>query len=644
MKPLAKVYLLAVAFVFVNQSRVAAYCDDSRIDSLRMFVYNSEMSFSDKLAAVEGFNGVSMCTGSFHKVLFPLLNDFLEQAKKEKHVKGKFFCYSFIADLHIGLWNREQAKAYLDSVEMQIEQVDDMEYLAPYYRMKGQYIQRYYSDRSPEAVTYYHKSLSYYEKSGFAGKENDLVIILRNLTIDGFQRNDSTYIYRYISNLADMQKKYESSMLDFSLMDIKANLYDFFYQRSQDEAFLDTSIYYAKKGLEIYENGLLTQFYKQVAIDLYVMTAELINKKKESDLTVVDSLLELAWTEYDLADSLGIARIYQAKAKILFSRKMIDSAEVIALKAQKFLEMGYRNNYYLLAKANIDLLREIYDMKGDYKKVIEYNDLWIKKDEEIRSNEVKELELRYEVESKEAEIKRLDLDRLYQESRYKKFVLICCLLCLAIFFVSLLIRLKRRDLNNQIALINSENEEAKLKLKLKEEQTVKMQLEKYEVLSDFHLKEMELIGKSKDLDLLRQDKDALDRQVELYRQKVDAYESMMNTDKECDYDTHNVIVEDLKHLIKKQIKAPLSDEYISNIEQMNKSFVEMLREKSNETLSVSYLKYCICFAIGIGIADVAECFSIEPSSVHMIRYRLKKKFGLGNDDDLGLFLQKYASS
>jgi hypothetical protein len=407
---------------------------------------------------------------------------------------------------------------------------------------------------------------------------------------------------------------------------------------------LDTSIYYAKKGLEIYEAGLMSPFYRQVAIDLYAMMAKSMYRKKTSDPAAVDSLLHLAWTKYDVADSSGIAHIYQGRAQILLDRNMIDSAEIMALKAQKYLEAGYRNNYYLLAKVNIDLLRDIYTMKGDYKKVIEYNDLWIKKDEEIKANEVKELELRYEVESKEAEIKRLDLERLYQEDLYKRFVLICCLLSLAIFFVALLVRLKRRNLNNQIALINAEKEEAKLKLKLKEEQTVKMQLEKYEVLSDFHLKEMELIGKSKDLDQLRQDKEALDKQVELYREKVDAYELMMNTDKECDYDTHNVIIEDLKHLIKKQLETPLSDEYISNIEHINKSFVETLREKSSETLSVSYLKYCICFAIGIEIAEVAECFCIEPSSVHMIRYRLKKKFRLGNDDDLVLFLQKYAVS
>jgi hypothetical protein len=645
MKPFAKVYLVFIAaFIFVGQSLEAACCNESQIDLLRAIVYDTEMSFSKKLDALDGFSGASFCIESYYEKLFPILNDLLQQGKKESHSNGVLFCYNFIADLYLGLWDKEHTQLYLDSAAMHAGKTNEMKYLAPYFRMKGQYVQRYYPRHNPEAIDYYHKSLSYYEKTGYAGKENDIVIILRNLTFDGFQRNDSAYVHRNLNRIAGMRRTYISPMLDFVLMDIKANLHDLYFQHSQDETHLDSSIYYAREGLNIYERGALSQIYKHVAIDLYVMMAGQISRKKDSDLCVVDSLLSMAGTKYELNDSIGMARVYLAKAKILYDRNMIDSAENVALQAQKHLEAGYgyRNNYYPSVKVNISLLRDIYHAKGEYKKVIEYNDLWMKKDQEIRANEVKELELRYEVESKETEIKRLDSDRLYQENRYKRFVLICCLLCLTIVFVFLLLRLKKRDLNNQIALINAEKEEAKLKLKLKEEQAVKMQLEKYEVLSDFHLKEMELIGKSKDLEQLWQDKAALDEQVELYRQKVEAYESMMNKDKGNDYDTHNVIVKDLKYLINKQIKSPSSDEYIYNIEQLSKSYIEIFREKSNENLSISYLKYCVCFAIGMEIAEVAECFCIEPSSVHMIRYRLKKKFGLGNDDDLGLFLQKYA--
>jgi preprotein translocase subunit Sss1 len=640
MKSLVKLCLiLTSAFVFVNQSHVAAQCDESWVDSLRTVVYHPQMSFHEKLEYMADFNGETLCSGVFYKLLFPLFNDFLAQGKRAKNDAGILFCYSTIAGLHLGLWEKEQAETYLDSAAIYAGRNVDMRYLAPYCKLKGQYIQRYYPYRIPEAVSYYQKALTYYEESVNEGRENVMAVILRNLIIDGFQRNDSASIFRNISKLEELQGKSASAMLDFVLTDVKTYLYDFYHIHSQEEAFLDSAICCAKKGVEICENGLLSQFYKHVAIDLYVMTAELMNRKKDADPQVIDSLLHIAGAKYDPADSIGIARICQAKAKILFERKMIDSAETAALKAQKYLAAGYRNNYYLIAKANIDLIRDIYEAKGDYKKVIEYNDLWMKTDEEIRANGVKELELQYEMEAKEAEINRLDSDRIYQEHRYKTVVMICVLLCLMIIFTVLLIKLKRHDFNSRMALIHAEKEETKLKLKLKEEQTIKMQLEKYDVLSDFYLKEMELIVKAKDINRLREDKKNLDEQVELYRQKVESYETIMNKEKEMDENTLRSVIEDLKQLIKRKIKKPSRDEYLYLIEQLNYSSIETLRKTSNDGLSLSYLKYCICFVVGMEIAEVAECFSIELSSVHMIRYRLKRNFRLGNDDDLGLFLR-----
>ena len=188
-----------------------------------------------------------------------------------------------------------------------------------------------------------------------------------------------------------------------------------------------------------------------------------------------------------------------------------------------------------------------------------------------------------------------------------------------------------------MALIDAEREETKLQLKLKEEQTIKTQLERYDVLSDFYLKEMELIGKTKDLEQLCLDRESLDQQVELFRQKVESYEINEAKAEQTNNDVQNVIVEDVKRVIVRSM--PNGNAYINNIDFLNKSYVAVLNERSDGALSVSYLKYCVCFGIGMSISDVAECFNIEQSSVHMIRYRLKKKFGLNNDDDLGAFLQ-----
>ena len=220
--------------------------------------------------------------------------------------------------------------------------------------------------------------------------------------------------------------------------------------------------------------------------------------------------------------------------------------------------------------------------------------------------------------------------------------LICFVSGMTTLFVYLLIKLKRQSLNHHIALMEADKKIALLQLQLKEAHTTLTQFERYEVLSDYHLKEMELIEKSKDLDLLCMDRDYLDKEVTRYRQKIEAYEVMAEKEKDANVDTFNVIMEDLKRLLNKQPESALKNEYLQQLNGINKSFIDILRKKSEGNLSLSYLKYCICFAIGMSISDVAKLFSIEPSSVYMIRYRLRKNIKLGNDNDFGLFFKKYA--
>ena len=80
------------------------------------------------------------------------------------------------------------------------------------------------------------------------------------------------------------------------------------------------------------------------------------------------------------------------------------------------------------------------------------------------------------------------------------------------------------------------------------------------------------------------------------------------------------------------------------LKNIDGQFITALKNSYNGNLSVPYIKYCTCFAIGLEIGEVSECFSIEQSSVHMVRYRLKKKFELDNNDDLDVFLRRLNSA
>jgi len=631
-------FIFVSVFISANQSLPIAIYNESKVDSLYKIVHSNDFSYSKKINIVSDFTSISLYSEYFDK-LFPLFSTLLESANRNSDENGKLFCYNCIANLYFGLWDRDNTNKYLDSAEVYVSKANNAHFIASYYGNRGRYIQRYFPDRMPDAISNYQNSLNYYDKSGEKGKEDELVLVVRNLALDGFQRNDSAYICKNIRKIVELRKSNPSPIVEFFYLDVNSVLNELYFRRTSDEKYLDSMINCANKCLELYENKLLPISFKYIAIDFYAMIADAMSQKKGVDIALIDSLLMIAESKYDPKDSLGFSRIYQTKSLFFFESSMIDSAEVWALKSQKYLESGYKSNNYSRVKTNIDILRAIYYLKGDYKKAIEYDDLWTKKDEEIKANEIKELELQYEVEMKDSELKRLNSDIIYYNNLHKLYIIICILLCLATLFLVLLIRSKRKGLNSRLALIDAEREETKLKLKLKEEQAVKAQLEKYEVLSDFHLKEMELIGKTKDLEQLYLDKENLDKQVDLFRQKIEEYDLFEEKGEQTNYDVQKVISEDLKRLISRQITD--GEFLINNINSLSKTYVASLCERCQGRLSVSYLKYCICFTIGMGISDVAECFNIEQSSVHMIRYRLKKKFGLGNDDDLSLFLQEF---
>lgn len=185
-----------------------------------------------------------------------------------------------------------------------------------------------------------------------------------------------------------------------------------------------------------------------------------------------------------------------------------------------------------------------------------------------------------------------------------------------------------------------EKNETVQQLKVKEKQFVRTQLECDEMLTNFREKESEFEEKSKEIAQLRTDIKSLETQIEAYTQNI--IEQERNNEKQLKQikdrkHLNQLIIDDIIKLINK--KLPGRDEYIELLKHIDGQYIHTLKNFHYGNLSVPYLKYCICFAIGMGIQEVSECFSIEQSSVHMVRYRLKKKFGLNNQEDFNVFLR-----
>lgn len=327
----------------------------------------------------------------------------------------------------------------------------------------------------------------------------------------------------------------------------------------------------------------------------------------------------------------------QALAK--YAANDLEEAEKQALHVNERMADYREADYQQLLVDNYLLLSQIYEAKGAFQTAIFYEDLKSAHELAIHNNEMKAVELKQIADKKEAEVANLKTTHAFHRKTAPFITAICILLSVATILLFLLFHMKKKNLEAHTLLEKKAKDDVLLKLKLEEEQAKKTTLEKFGVLSDFYLKEMELIGKNKELELLETEKKALDKQVELFAKKIAAYEWAEETKPlfHKDHSEYTLFKKDIEQLICKY--AYDTKGYMDQLNLLNNVYIDKLQEKHEGVISAQYIKYCICFAIGMEIPEVATCFSIEQGSVHGLRYRLKKKFGLGPDENLELFLK-----
>ena len=224
-------------------------------------------------------------------------------------------------------------------------------------------------------------------------------------------------------------------------------------------------------------------------------------------------------------------------------------------------------------------------------------------------------------------------------------ILAAFLLVVAIATLWIRFYIYKKNIQRRTKQLIAEKEEAEALIKMLEKQEQKAQLEKHEVLSDCRIKEMEIDDKNSLMEQLLKDKEALDRQIEEYMETINLYEHMNDNIQELlkmEEPFYKQIVDDIIKLVNKKLSG--KTDYLESLQRIDDQYLSMLKKYYQGSLSMLYIKYCVCFAIGMEIGEVSACFSIEPSSVHMIRYRLKKKFGLANDDHLDVYLRKLNSA
>jgi hypothetical protein len=576
----------------------------------------------------------------------------LAESKKMKDTNGILYNYTYLAFLYNEFNNNELLNKYIDSADMYVDDATHLLTLSRYYYTKGtQAINVPYGKK--EGYRQFEKAIDYFDQSD---KEAQIICYdIYNIAVYTANQPDTLFAKRLIMKVENiLQKEYEP-FIDFALSTMKSDYYSLYFNATKQESMLDSAIFYEKKRICLYysdENKLPTELDYDI-LQSYLLIAEYCSLKKEPDWHLINDCIEKAKSIGYTDDSYIVSRIKYTEAISLYEQKKYDEAEKRLIEAEDYLSKQIEEGsaayppetFYSDESIYANLHSQIMLSKGDYPKALKYNR--IKNDLNLKmcNIETRELEYLYNTEKEEYKIEQLKVINANHIKSISMLILIAIMLVVTMALLCLWFYTAKKSIKRRSALIKAEKEEVELNLKIKEEQAVKAQLEKYEVLSDCRLKEMELEGKNKTMEQLLKDKELLDKQIESYMQKINEYERI--NDKKQEYikseePLNRLVIEDIKKLINKKLSD--KKDYIESLNHLDEQYISLLKHAYNGNLSIPYIKYCVCFVIGMEIGEVSECFSIEQSSVHMVRYRLKKKFELDNNDDLDVFLRKMNNS
>ncbi|GEM_PF-5654807 len=622
-------------------------------DSIIMNVLNKNLSLNERYAAA-----ISVMYLLPYEDIVTTWMPLIEDAQKEGDDRVPLLLYAQLVDqsrLHLKF---DKAKEYLDIAFALGEKTDYNRGLFSIHQMAGLY---YHDIQDKEkAHDYYYKAIEYAEKEG------DLsgIIIFKLLHLISFEYSidpDTTAFKTILDRMLHYKTELNDPSVDalYHLSQgrhyyVIANLLseegkeDPEYLRLKESA-IDSVVMHTLKGIDIMNNEDVSELMntyteRQHFLNAsYSRLAQIELKRQAPDYNKSLEYVHLAEAFVNEANPVTNWNTSITKMNIYYHLKdypqviteallAIEQLEILAtdtISAKRY-DIAFKDTYSLLSKA--------YAESDDYPNAYKYLALEKKYTDQLYKTEkfeiTKELETQYDVKLKEQEITALN-----EENKNRKQVQLLSLgiaisLGVILVITTFLARQRRRA-------TLKDAEEAKLKVRLKEEEARLSEMEKYEALSAIYLKDLEIYGKDTELIQLQKTKEALDEEIKHYSEKLKAYEEEKKS-KNTDFKPilAEGIVNELTVLVTKRIDhAKFQEKYLMELSAVNDLFISQVQKMSGGLLSSVFTKYCILFAIQMDMKDIANCLSVEMRTAYMARYRLKKKFNLKAEDDLDVFLR-----
>lgn len=420
-------------------------------------------------------------------------------------------------------------------------------------------------------------------------------------------------------NIALKSKNYELLANAYAA---KANAMEVNYKKTNIKYFKDSIKIYLEKSMELYN-----LHSKEIAQRTYAITninlADIYFKEYQQDnspeakekifkyLNNVDKLNKMADFNYELrANVLGI------RSQLALNNRQYDQAEFYLKSALSHLtQESKRPAYYTLFNV-VSALEEFYKDKNDYKNALYYADQKLEYERKMfdqsSAANVRTLEAKYE-NLKIADELKISKNKNYQQKRQNYMLIaILLLLCTTIYFIS---------------------RNFKTRIQLQKKRAENLEKEKLKTLAELNLENEARKSIAAEQKILKLEHDKVQKEALVHTLLLDQKNQLL---KEIDDQLKNTgDVKVLRKALKQDAKSELKvNDKAQEFEELDPIFFVKMQQICGNKLTARDIKICAYLYLGFGNKELSEILNVEPKTIRMSKYRIKKKLELDVDIQL----------